>query len=383
MKQIKILIFIIIIAFPKLMQGQFAQKYSLTTTTGYVSNIFKSPDSLAVKIDTVKEVQYKNDLWDNSAYQEFTASVKINNKWGKQEFSGKIEPELNYYFALPKKSYFNLRSFLNYKYNFKKKFRFESNLNYYYINRNGTNFDDVELPTPLGYQLLEANNGLHWRFSKQNRSSFAVFFENKNYAPSIKTHLLYNNIGAEFETKQSFYNNDLQNTIGFAIGYYDRFYKITENKYNAITAKRDWRYIEASVFYSYPISKIIKLTAGIDYQKRIDKTLTLDGYKMFNPMLALEFEGERYSIKSKFNYKDRLYSNRMGNVENVGDNEAPLMHYTYYLFASKGALQLTKKLYFITNIDFDIRKTNKENINSRSFRGYKTFDIGIGLKYDF
>jgi hypothetical protein len=383
MKQIKTLIFIIIIAFPKIMQGQFTQKYSISTTTGYVSNIFKSPDSLAVKIDSIKEVQYKSDLWDNSVYQGFTASVKMNNKWGKQEFNFKIEPEFNYYYALPKKSYFNLRSFLNYKYNFKKKFRFESNLNYYYINRNGTNFDDVELPTPLGYQLLEFNNGLHWRFSKQNRSSFAVIFENKSYTPSIKTHLAYNNIGAAFETKQSFYNNDLQNTIGLTLGYFNRLYKITENKNNVITAKRDWRYIEASVFYSYPISKIIKLTAGIDYQKRIDKTLTLDGYKMFNPMVALEFQGEKYSIKSKFNYKNRIYSNRLGNIEYEEDNGAPQMEYKYYLFATIGTFEITKNLNFITNIDFDIRETNKENVNSRSFRGYKIFDVGIGLKYDF
>lgn len=379
----KLIFFSIIIACPKLVQGQVSQKYSLATTTGYESNIFKSPDSLIINIDNNKVVQYRKDLWDNSVYQDLAASAKVGKKWRKQQLSFKVDPGFRYYYALPEKSYFVVKSGLNYEYNFKKKVSYEANLKCYYINREGTNFDDVELTTPLAYQLSEVNNGLHWRFSKQNRSLFSVDYENKNYGSSSKTHLFYNKIGAEFETQQFFYNNKLQHAIGVKIGYNNRFYKITEYKHNDSITKRDWRYIEATAFYGCPISKIVKLTAAIDYQNRIDKTLSLNGYKMLKPSLALEFRGEKYDIQSKFSYANRLYSNRKGIVENLGDSEAPPLEYKYYIFTSNGAFQIAEKLYFTTNINFETRKTNREKITSRSYRSYEIYDVGVGLKYTF
>jgi hypothetical protein len=377
----KKLIFIVIIACPKWMQGQVFQKYSLETTTGYESNIFKSPDSLSVLNDSV--VHYKDELWNNSAFQDFNASLKLGKKWKKQELSIKIEPGFRYYYAFADKSYFDLRSTLNYEYNFNKKFSYVANFKHGYVNRDGTNFDDAELVTPLAYQSLNISNGLQWRFSKENRSMLMVDYENMNYKPSSKTHLLYDKIGAEFETKQFFYDHKLKHTVGLKMGYHNRLYKIAQYKYADSISKRDWRYIDVGAFYSYPISKIAKLTAGIDYQNRIDKTRSLNGYQMFKPSLTLELEGEKFELNSKFSYASRLYTSRTGLEEDFDTGQEPLLQYKYYMFASKGAFKIAKKLYFTTLIDLRIRKTNREKITSRSFRSYQTYELGIGLKYVF
>lgn len=354
--------------------AQIQVKFS--TFSGYESNINRAP----LIFDNGDEILEKEDLHMNSLYQDAILSLKYSKKWKKDSFTIYVIPEMRYYYFESDASQLIFNSRLNFKHQLKKNTRWDSNLQYKIKDREGINLDQNELNLPFGYKLLNVNSGIRYRLFKNNRSYSRFVIGNKKFDNSSTRSVQYNFYGIETEFKNIKWKNHLLHSYGTELGFSRRHYDIINFSDNS-SGDRTWNYLDASIFYRYPISKKIYLEPRISYQKREDKTNSVFGYSQIRPEMLFNYKSKRLLSKININYTNRDFSNLTADDED--GNSVGNLNYKYLRFRSTTEYKLKKKLNLLIDISVLDRKSNNTDIETTAFRSYTNNYYGIGLRYNF
>lgn len=367
-----LLCFIISISLPNFSQN----KLELSTFSGFENNINKTPNRLIIDDEIIEKTEFQL----NSFYQDFKVNYKYIKEWQKNSFALYLTPEIRYYFSEPEANTIIYYTRLAYKYNIKKYVKWENNIRYKVKDRSGQDLDENELSLPFGYQLWNIDSGIRFRMSKNNRSIIKLNYGDKKFDNTNSRNVSYQYYGFSGELKQIRWKNHLLHSYGVSFEYTKRNYTITDFEEESI-GKRDWSYLNCSIFYKLPISKKWIIQPEIEYQKRTDNSNNSFGYIQITTELNLRYESARLSAKLSANYSSRKFENL--SAKNSEEINVGKLRYNYLRTRFSAEYYLTNKLLLITEGYLINRQSNNSNINTNAFRSYNNNYIGLGLKYKF
>ena len=349
---------------------------SLGTSFGYESNINKSPNSF-----TENNILYKKEqLHLNSTFQDVFLDLKYAKKWKSNVLRASLSPEMRYYYSEPSSKITIINSRLKHTYFLSKKLKLESNLRYKIKDRKGADFEDIELRTPLGYNLFNLSSGIHFSLHKNNKTFTEFSYSKKNFDKSDIRKVEYNMYSLNIKYTNNLTTNNLNSTYGISLELHNRDYNINyfnENRNNY----RNWIYINLSAFYEIPITNNWNLKPAFYYENRIDKTDNTFGYSQIKPSLSINYSNEKFST----NFRTDLYIRDFKNLQAFDSNNLNIdnLEYIYSKIITTSKYHLTNNSTLLLEAYYLDRKSNNTNINTQAYRSYTNYYIGTGFTYNF
>lgn len=348
-------------------------KVTASSLAGYETNIYKSPSILI----SDGEVLNESELFASSAYQDVILNSTYSKKWTNSLFKVSLNPQLRYYFSQEnaKTSIVNAR--VKYEFNFSRTTKWQNSLTYKVKSQNGQDLDANELSTPLGFNRWNFSSRLLMRFSKRNRSVFEVNYGNKTFDASESRQVAYNFYRLKFTTRKVKWKNGLLHSFGLNVAYSGREYNI-QNIEEETNSKRNWDYINTSVFYKIPFNKKWNIEPQLEYEKRMDKTNNQFGYDEFSTSFKLKFKSKSFLFNLTSNFAYRAF----GKLNTTGTTIQKL-NYKYVRLNMNTSYKLNKKWLLTSRAYLISRNSNNNNINTTAYRSYHNNYFGLGLKFIF
>nr|WP_299382876.1 hypothetical protein [Allomuricauda sp.] len=357
--------------------GQERHQLEVATLGGYEYNYFKSP----TMIRTDEGLLTEEDLISSSFYQDVTVDYGFRYKWGADRIRFYALPYARIFQENMDDSYWSIDSKVKYDHKFNRKTRFFAGLNFKRMNREGLDGAQDVLVNPLGYTLLGSELELERANSKNVTGRIGLFHNFKNFDAFGTRDLEYHEFGSQLKLEKEFENQDLEHTLGFLAYYKVRLYNTFNASEISSEGNRDWRYIRATAYYEYPVSKSIRLKPSVTYYQRMDPLANRSGFRQYGPSLGLYVKTKRTRIRSQIEYLKRDYTDILAR-----DNEGPLQEnvaYQYTDFSLRFEHQLSHSSFSLTgNVYSRLRTTNYSDLAARSFRGYRNQYAGIGIKWE-
>ena len=356
--------------------SQVKTNFSITSSSGYENNIFKSPKTF---LDN-GVIKNKDELYRNSLFQEGGIRFFAKKKWRNQSLSFRFNPKGIYYYSEKKSSYFTFFSGFRYINELTRKTTWQINSWYRIKNRDGINIDGSELNFPLGNNHLGFTTSLDFRLYKPNRSSVKLIYGNRAYKESNNKKLTYNAIGINTVIRNVFKRKAGWHSYGIEGSFITKFFNQKDLTVNA-TNTFNWRDMSAEIFYRYPITKELDVKPLFEYKKRIDSNKDKFSYNQLRPSLNIVYKNKKTEVNLISSYINREYIT----LEATDNNWTSLgkLKYQYYQLKLEGEHKLNKKLSLNLISFINTRKSNKTNENSIFFREYEYYNVSLGLKYRF
>jgi len=351
-------------------------KASLGTFLGYESNINKNPEQFL--LDGVLMGEEK--AYQNSFFQEVCSKIKYTKEWRKSDFKLYASPKARLFFSEPKANHWTLPLRIQFNQVFKKNIKWENNLKYKLRKRDGFDLDENELSIPFGYSDYLANTGIHFRLFKNNRTYVKGFYGIRDFDKSTAKDVKYNKYGGVLSSKKVFWKNHLQHSYGVKFGFANRNYTIktlSDGKMN----KRNWQYIDAELFYKYPLSKKTFIQPSISYQKRMDKSDSKYGYEQWKPAVKFSYKKKCFLIGLNASYALRIFNKIT--AKNSNDVVMGGLKYKYLKMKLNVEHPFLKKWYVTGEAYLNNRISNNVTNTTTAYRSYDNYYYGIGLKFKF
>lgn len=357
--------------------AQIKTNFSIETLAGYENNIFKSPNSF---LNNSGVLLTDKQLYKSSFYQTGDLKFVAKKEWRKQSLSFRISPKGIYYFSEKKSSYFTFLSGLRYINKLNKKITWKVNSWYKIKNREGENIDGSELNFPLGNNHFGLTTSLGFRLYKQNRSLFKIIYGNRDYKKSNGTDLCYNAVGVTTVLRNVFKRKTGWHSYGIEGSFINKFFQ-QKNLTTNVTAKFNWKDINAGIFYRYPLTNKLDIKPFLEYKTRIDSNKDKFSYTQLKPSLNLAYKNKKMTLGLTGSYSNRTYKTLL--ATDTKWNKLGKLNYHYFQVKLEAERKLNKKLSITANGYLNNRTSNKANTKSMYFRGYNYYNISVGFKYRF
>jgi len=224
------LIYAYLLLVPFFSYGQFKNNLKAETQGGYEYNYFKSPDVVRQN-DVIID---KDSLVSSSIYQDIQLRYNASYKKNKSNFQLSASPFSRIFYENLDDSYWSFNVLTKYKYQLHQKIQLGAQLSFKFL-RGFYNFKDFD---SFGIRDLE-----------------------------------YNEKGIELNTRQRFKIKKLKHYVGASIILKQRLYETFNASSVVQNGERDWSYIKANGYYSFPITKSLKVQPGYLYYKRTDELI--------------------------------------------------------------------------------------------------------------
>ncbi|WP_353779025.1 hypothetical protein [Winogradskyella sp. 3972H.M.0a.05] len=354
-------------------------KGSLETQSGYEFNILKNPKTLEIE----DELMNRDDLWQNSFYQDVNGYVSYTYKASKNKLRWNASTRNRLYFEQQDFNRYKFTTALNYQFKSSEvgHTRWETDLEFQIKEQNIINNDEAFLRTPFSYKRYTLTTGLHFRPIKQNRTYLEVGFIHKDYDPTETRDFQYNALTAMLETKNVFWSNHKLHKYGVILNYQNRIYD-ERSLTGANITNRKWQYISGTAFYEFPITKQWSVEPEFSIMKRNDNTTQGNAsYFQWSPTLSTSYKTGDWKLKARVGYRNRVYNDLQANT-----NEGLLtenIQYDYFTAYVDLERRLNKNLFLTLTASSINRDSNQTAVTSTAFRSYENHYIGLGLKWGF
>jgi len=369
------LIYAYLLLVPFFSYGQFKNNLKAETQGGYEYNYFKSPDVVRQN-DVIID---KDSLVSSSIYQDIQLRYNASYKKNKSNFQLSASPFSRIFYENLDDSYWSFNVLTKYKYQLHQKIQLGAQLSFKRMNRQGLNGAQDVLISPLGYTKYGGSVGFYFAPIASNKTFLRGFYNFKDFDSFGIRDLEYNEKGIELNTRQRFKIKKLKHYVGASIILKQRLYETFNASSVVQNGERDWSYIKANGYYSFPITKSLKVQPGYLYYKRTDELIDRSGFTQSGPVLEVRFKSKKFDFQSSIKHLIRDYKTlEARNTEGPIDEK---IEYKYTDIAFDGAYKVNKKLSITTTVYSRIRTTNYTDIDGRSFRGYRNQFAGAGLRY--
>lgn len=356
--------------------AQGKHSFDAESLGGYDYNYFKSPTA----VDQDGTLFSGDQLISSSIYQAVMIDYHYRYMSKENRIRFSISPQARILYENYDDSYWSMTTSAKYDYNIGKNMEFLLEATFKRMNRNGLDGDQDVLVSPLGYYDYGAISGIQFSPFKDHETTLEGFYKFRNFDPYGVKDLQYNEYGLQFRSEQDFERNGLKHSFGI-IGYAKkRLYDTYDASSSTVDGIRDWRYINAQVFYDYPIGENFEVTPSLEYLVRLDKSADRSGYRQYGPVLRMKFDNDRTKVRTTVEYVSRNYKS----IEAMDSNgpKGELTQYRYTNFKLDVSQALGKNLFISAEAYSRIRTTNYTDIGARSFRAYRNQYAGIGLKME-
>lgn len=359
--------------------AQINTEFELDTQSGYEYNIFKAPSSF---VDPESgELLGEEDLYTSSFYQRvgakalFTKEMKAN-----QNLSLRLRPVGRFYLSESEASYFTIYSRLRYEKEFNSKTSLRIQTHYNYRDRDGENFDDNELRTPLGYRQADISAGLFFRLYNQNRSFIEIEYGNRNFKDGETNDLYYNYYRINTIFRNVFKRAAGYHSYGIEASFMNRFFtrSFVEDEPNT---NRNWSYITLEPFYRIPLTEKWRVRPALEWSKRIDNDQGTFTYSQIKPSLEVRYKTDKWLVETTASLTNRKYSQLR--ATNSGGEDLGNLELKYYRLRVNAERKISKSLSITSEVYVNNRVSNRTDVASSFFRSYDYFYAGIGLRYTF
>lgn len=357
-------------------EAQERHRFEGQTLSGYEYNYFKSPDQLVLGDSTLTSA----DLIASSSYQDFIADYDYRYKKKGHRIRFRIAPELRFFHERADDSYWQVNSWLKYDYRLGKRTKLLAEGRFNRMNREGLDGAQDILVNPLGYTLYGASAGLGFALLKNNRSELEFFGNYKNFDAFGSRDLEYLERGASLSTRQEFRPGKYEHQLSARVYYKQRLYTTFNAADSPAGGERDWWYFRSDISYSFPLSGYVDLEPEVIYYQRIDRLEERSGFRQLGAGMRLSVKTEKTKLRAAAKYQLRGYD-EIEAADLEGEGYAPL-RYDYLDLSLSFEHQLPLKgLFFIGEGFSRVRETNTLSLSSRSFRDYRTYYAGLGLRW--
>ncbi len=355
--------------------AQERHRFEIGTQTGYEHNYFKSPDQVLVN-DTLLTAE---DLIASSAYLDISMDYDYRYKWKGHRIRFSITPFARLFQENMSDSYWSVDARAKYDYKLSERTKLLGELNFKRMNREGLDGAQDVLVNPLGYTNYGAVAGLSLEPVKQNKTTVEGFYNFKDFDEYGIRDLQFNEFGVQLGSKQEFRPGRYEHAVGFVAYYKKRLYDTFNAEEDPQFGRRDWDYAKLTAFYELPLTATLEIEPQLTLYSRIDRLENRSGFNQYGPGMRLRFDNDKTKISALVKYLIRDYT----------DIQAPsssdpigLLKYQYFDFSVNFEHQLPiKGLLFTGTVYNRFRETNTTNLASRSFRGYRNYYGGVGLKW--
>ena len=369
------LLFLISFSFALVAQAQIETNFTVKTNTGYEHNIFKFPSTY---VDGEGDLVSGSDALMSSFYQQLYARLALKRSWKKSSLSLSFSPQTFIYYAEEDANYSEFFGKLQHQYNFKKYLKLTTSAWYRLKDREGLNADASDLAFPLGYNHYGVYSNLNFRLSRLNRSELRIAYNTKNYDATETSELSYNAFTGKYVFKNIFRRNTGYHHYGFVLDFSNRaFTRQRASGDDTFT----WRDISAEVFYKYPISKPIDITAAFSVKNRKDSNQDRFSSSQVSPSLSFRYKTKTWDANVSTSYTLRNYETIAAtdiNGDNIGQLEYQYLRLNFNIEKS-----ITSKFTLFLDGNIANRDSNRTDVNSIFFRSYEYANVSLGIRYRF
>ncbi|MEQ9264344.1 MAG: hypothetical protein RLN81_03940 [Balneolaceae bacterium] len=336
---------------------------------GYEWNIFRNPELLVQKSDTLGREQ----LWQNSDYNEFFLEVDYLKKWGssKLRLSGDITSDIYHQQGNAQKEYYKVSLSYRTKYASRKFFEFspsyarkkqaeisESDN----IFRNRRSYSQFTAPLHFDFYLkkkawLRLETGYRYRSYDISRGEKTAYYGFN--AEALFSKRWVSRIRSEFELEAEWNTrNQTEEEIG------SEPIKLSKRIYSS------YRFRTALSFES--LSKSIQIKFPFTYKTFSDSPTERFNYTQFEGGMRLSFRMG----------KSRLTQSMTGtirNFTNLSVSNGELLNYNYVRSSTRLTVPVLNRLEYTIRASLVHRISNRSGISSSSFRGFTNSYVETGF----
>jgi len=281
---------------------------------GYEWNIFKNPDRVVDNTDTLR----RNQLWQNSTYNELTADIDYDKEWENSRFRLRTDLSTNLYHQATEAHEFYYSLYTSFRSKYADRKYIELSPEYSRKQQDGVEPTDPVFSSRLSYHQI--------------RVPLEIDFYLGNLA------------WLRFETRYRHRSYDQRNR--------------KKTSYNAY-------YFEALFKQS------------IDDRGRFDHEFEIENRTRYRDQKTTDFDDQDSAIEDDFRQFTKIETEvlyRLQNRKGIFEVEFPVVGTLFYDHPS-GNLDY-KEIEFGTEIDIDLGKTEISAGIERTLRSFKNFDVG-------
>lgn len=345
----------------------------IETQTGYEANILKNPSEL----ERNQVVMGKTELWKNSFFQDAKARGSYAIKNANHQFRLYASTNNRLYFSESSLNSYRFGINLSYQYFVSnKKVKYIAKAGFKTKQQDAFDKDETLIKTPFSYKKHFMETGIEFRIHRLNRTFLGVDLGYKDYVPTEKRDYAYSVMRFSLKTQNLIKKQNGFAQYGFALSFENRAYN-EKSLIGKRINERHWKYLTGEVFYKYPFLKVLSINPSIKLIKRMDTTVKgRASYFQWQPQLKIGYTSNDWKLSYRFAYRYRNYRELYTATK---DN----IRYDYLIMFINAEYTITKNLLLNFSSSFWNRSSNKKNIKSSSFRGYRNYYIGTGVKWKF
>lgn len=182
--------------------------------------------------------------------------------------------------------------------------------------------------------------------------------------------------GVSYE-KQQFI--DWENTLiidpGFTGGSSDQFLPYNPDvSYNP----QQWRFIRASVVYSFPINKNSRVVPFLNFEQRVDKDDSDFGRNDLSAGMKLQLHTEKLRIDGNVSYSNQQFTDRLTSSDGNGSGES--LRYRTIQTTATASCKIGGSLFFHVGGMYAARTSNEDRTTTAVRRSYEKWGVFGGLR---
>ncbi len=356
----------------------YGQKVELSgnigLSLGYKHNLLKLPTSYE---DNESELS-QDALIFNSLFELLEADVNMKRKWKRNKISLENDIDAAIYNNFSKSNFYKIKSALEHDFKISNKIALNNEFSFSRKISNMFSENEDVFTLPSSYWNLELSSGITFYPNNKLKIPMAWQYQYRKYDPSENDHNGFNEFQFSLDMRIKMKN---KNQLRMYSDYIYRNLKeisieeedfISKNKKSHIILFRlKYRHFISSNLYFEPSFKT-KWRNSIDPIKY--------SYVSFLPSLSINYsKNEKFELKNRVVYESRNHYNY--NV-NSSDSNFENLVYHYVKWNIELECKIYKSLYFISDNQLAIRKTNASN-SQLYRRSYLNYFISVGLNYKF
>ncbi|MEM8999867.1 MAG: hypothetical protein AAGB24_06350 [Bacteroidota bacterium] len=372
----KQLFFAVILFVGPMCGAQERHRFEIETQTGYEYNYFKSPDQVSVDGTLLTA----NDLIASSAYQDVYADYDYRYKWKGHRIRVSMAPFVRLFQENMQDSYWGVDAALKYDYKCTKTTKVLAALDFKRMDREGLDGAQDVLVNPLGYTNYGAMAGLGFEPFTNNKTVLEGFYNFKDFDAYGTRDLEFNEFGIQLGSKQAFRPGRYQHNVGFTAYYKKRRYNTLNTEEDPQNGTRNWDYAKGTVFYELPLSATLEVEPQLAYFGRFDRLEDRSGFHQYGPGLRFRFDNDKTKVSVSLKYQIRDYT-AIAAQDDLGALEEKLRYQYTDISINFEQESGIEGLLLTGTIYSRWRETNTTALGSRSFRGYRNYYAGVGVKW--
>ena len=353
-------------------QAQFKVRLNIGSSSAYEYNVFNANPSR----QRLQNGQVVNPL-QSGYFQRMEGQFQLSKKGQYQTLALDVSAQYDYFPNLEVANVLRPNLKLNYRLHPSKNHRFSVTARRMEYRTNRPEDDTEVLRPPRSYTRTQVNTKYQWKLGNRNTSYVDISWRQQEYDTPENRTFFYHAWSGLISSEQVLYKSKQhKHKLQMKASYSQRRYWDEELDDEDLVEEeeRDWRYMEASLAYSWRHKKGLNIRLGMEWNQRQDLIQDRFGYQQFESNLQIGVRKKKVEWTMKASFAERRYQTL---TINSTSNDL-LIHY-YVRTGMEVKWKIKKKTALYIGVR-GIHRRRNSNENARIFLDYDNVITRLGIK---